>query len=128
MRHTGEVRVLVVDDRLPFRQAASAVVAAVDGFTLVGAVDTGEAAVAAAAQHRPDLVLMDVSLPGISGLEATRRIRSAPATAGVRVLLVSTYDADEFGDEIATCGAGGFLSKTSFDPDRLRAAWRSLLG
>ena len=121
----GRVRVLVVDDQAPFRQAASAVVAAVEGFELIGTADSGEAAVAAAMDHHPDLVVMDVSLPGISGLEATRRITSNPPTAGTRVLLVSTYDAADF-DDVSACGAGGFLSKTSFDPDHLRSAWQAL--
>jgi len=122
-----KVRVLVVDDQAPFRQAAVAVVSAMDGFELIGTVDSGEAAVAAALAHRPDLVLMDVSLPGISGLEAARRITSSPRAAGTRVLLVSTYDVHDL-DDMESSGAGGFLSKASFDPDRLRAAWQELLG
>jgi DNA-binding NarL/FixJ family response regulator len=122
----GTVRVLVVDDQAPFRQAASAVVAAVEDFELVGTADSGEAAVDAVVTHRPDLVVMDVGLPGISGLEATRRITTDPSTAGTQVLLVSTYDAADLDDDVSACGAGGFLSKASFDPDHLRAAWHDL--
>ncbi|MGY1694755.1 MULTISPECIES: response regulator [unclassified Geodermatophilus] len=123
----AKVRVLVVDDQEPFRRAAGAVVSAVEEFELVGAVDSGEAAVDAVAATHPDLVVMDVSLPGISGLEATRRITTGPHTAGTRVLLVSTYDVQDL-DDVSACGAGGFLSKVSLDPDRLRAAWHDLLG
>ena len=123
----SKVRVLVVDDQAPFRRAASAVVYAVEDFELIGTVDSGEAAVEAAVVHHPDLVLMDVSLPGISGLEAARRITTDPQTAGTRVLLVSTYEADDLDDDMSTSGAGGFLSKASFDADRLRAAWQDLL-
>ena len=102
-----KVRVLVVDDQAPFLQAATSVVAAVEEFDLVGAVGTGEAAVEAVLALRPDLVLMDVSLPGISGLEATRRITTDPRTATTCVLLVSTYEAEDFGDDIAASGAAG---------------------
>ena len=121
------VRVLVVDDQAPFRRAASAVVHAVEDFELIGTVDSGEAAVEAAVVHHPALGLMDVRLPGISGLEAARRITTDPRTLGTRVLLVSTYEADDFDDDMSTCGAGGFLTKASFGADRLRAAWQDLL-
>ena len=123
----GKVRVLVVDDQAPFRRAAGAVVSAVENFELIGTVDSGEAAVEAAIAHHPDLVLMDVSLPGISGVEAARRITADPRTVGTRVLLVSTYDIHDLDDDISVCGASGFVSKASFDPDRLRAAWQDVL-
>ena len=70
------VRVLVVDDQEPFRLAAAAVVAAADGFELVGSADTGEASIAAVEELQPDLVLMDIHLPGLDGLESTRQIRA----------------------------------------------------
>ncbi|GAB2759663.1 response regulator [Terrabacter sp. AAH1] len=122
----GNVRVLVVDDQAPFRLAASALVGMMSGFELVGAVDSGEEAVTAAVTLRPDLILMDVTLGGISGPEATRRITSYPGMADVRVLLVSTYDASDVADDISACGAAGFLSKASFDGDALREAWLGL--
>ena len=90
----GVVRVLVVDDQEPFRNAMAAVVEVTDGFEVVGAVASGEESLVAAEELRPDLVLMDVNLPGVDGLEATRLIR-ARADAPV-VLLLSTYDEDEF--------------------------------
>ena len=68
------VRVLIVDDQAPFRMAARAVVEATDDFDVVGEAETGEASVEMAHELKPDLVLMDVNLPGINGLEATRQI------------------------------------------------------
>ena len=78
----GETRVLVVDDQDPFRRAMAAVVAETDGFVVVGAVASGEESLVAVQELRPDLVLMDVNLPGIDGVEATRRIRQARDAPG----------------------------------------------
>ena len=112
------VRVLVVDDQEPFRLAAAAVVAAADGFELVGSADTGEASLAAVEELQPDLVLMDIHLPGIDGLESTRQIRARrPA---VRVLLVSSSDG--YADP-RQCGAMGYLAKRRLSPDQLQGVW-----
>ena len=111
------VRVLVVDDQEPFRVAADAVVDATPGFVLVGEVASGEAAVEAAARLRPDVVLMDVVLPGIDGLTATRQIVSdAPSVA---VVLLSTYDLAEHGPAVQASGAVAFVPKSAFGPDVL---------
>jgi DNA-binding NarL/FixJ family response regulator len=118
------VRVLIVDDQAPFRLAAEQVVEATDGFEVVGAAASGEAAVDAARVLRPDLVLMDVHLPGIDGLEATRRIlagRDGPRPPVV--LLLSTYEEADLGLRVADCGAAGYLTKRAFGPPRLRAVW-----
>ena len=88
------VRVLIVDDQEPFRMAARMVVDATDGFDVVGEAETGEDSVSMAADLQPDLVLMDVNLPGINGLDATRQILSGSDT--VVVLLLSTYEEDEY--------------------------------
>jgi len=117
-----EVRVLVVDDQPPFRQAAEAVIEALDGFTLAGRAESGEEAVEAAAALHPALVLLDVSLPAMSGPEVCR-ILSEQDPAPV-VVLVSTYDSSEFGDEVRTCGAAGYLRKSEFGPDRLLQVWQ----
>jgi DNA-binding NarL/FixJ family response regulator len=114
-----EIRVLVVDDQDPFRRAMAAVVEATDGFVVVGAVATGEESVATVRELRPDLVLMDVNLPGIDGIEATRQIRHLDDPPVV--ILLSTYDEDEF-DHVG-CGASSYVSKASFGPDRLLQAW-----
>jgi len=114
-----EVRVLVVDDQEPFRRAMASVVGATDGFVVVGTATTGEESLSAAADLGPDLVLMDVHLPGIDGIEAARRL-TAGAGAPV-VLLLSTYDVDQV--DLAGSGAAAYLAKAELGPDRLSAAW-----
>ena len=112
------VRVLVVDDQEPFRLAAAAVVAATDGFQVVGSAASGEASLVAVDELRPDLVLMDIHLPGIDGVESTQQIRKRQP--GVRVLLLSTHDRY---DDAGRCGAVGYLPKRTLDPSRLREVW-----
>ena len=114
-----EVRVLVVDDQEPFRAAMRAVVEETDGFAVVGSATSGEEALTASAELRPDLVLMDVNLPGIDGIEATRRLSAAQDRPVV--VLLSTYDEDQF--DLAGCGAVAYVAKASFGPERLTAAW-----
>jgi DNA-binding NarL/FixJ family response regulator len=113
------IGVLVVDDQDPFRRAMSAVVEETDGFVVVGAVASGEESVAAAAELSPDLVLMDVNLPGIDGIEAARQI--AEAAAPPVVVLLSTYDEDDF--ELSGCGAAAYISKAALSPARLLQVW-----
>ena len=115
------VSVLIVDDQAPFLRAMSAVIEETDGFGVVGRAGSGEEAVVAARALLPDLVLMDVNLPGIDGLEATRRLRAR--TSAPVVLLLSTYDEDAGARFIAECGAAAYVTKSAFGPDRLREAW-----
>ena len=115
----AEIGVLVVDDQDPFRRAMAAVVEATDGFVVVGAVTSGEESLVAVEQLRPGLVLMDVNLPGIDGVEATRRIRRSPEAPVV--VLLSTYDEDEF--DRTGCGAAAYVAKASFGPERLQETW-----
>jgi DNA-binding NarL/FixJ family response regulator len=116
------VRVLIVDDQEPFRMAARMVVEATDGFEVVGESETGEDSVEKARELTPDLVLMDVNLPGINGLEATRRIL-AEGGGSVVVLLLSTYEEEEYAPRAAECGASAYVPKAVFGPDRLEQAW-----
>jgi DNA-binding NarL/FixJ family response regulator len=116
------VKVLIVDDQAPFREAARAVVEATDGFAVVGESETGEASVKATRDLHPDLVLMDVNLPGINGLEATREILK-DSNGVVVVLLLSTYEEEEYGPKAAECGASAYIPKSKFEPDRLAEAW-----
>jgi DNA-binding NarL/FixJ family response regulator len=115
------VRVLLVDDQDPFLRAMTAVVAETPGYEVVGRAASGEEAVDLAATLLPDLVLMDVNLPGIDGLEATRRILGRyPATV---VLLLSTYDEETGASFVAETGAAAYVTKAAFGPDRLEEVW-----
>ena len=116
------VRVLIVDDQEPFRMAARLVVEATDGFDVVGEAETGEDSVALARELTPDLVLMDVNLPGINGLDATRQILDGQSEPVV-VLLLSTYEEEEYAPRAAECGAAAYIPKAAFGPDRLESAW-----
>jgi DNA-binding NarL/FixJ family response regulator len=116
------VRVMIVDDQPPFLTAARLVVESTEGFDVVGEASSGEESIVLAKELDPDLVLMDVNLPGINGLEATRSILEE-ADHRVVILLLSTYEESEFGPRIVECGAAGFISKSAFEPDGLREAW-----
>jgi DNA-binding NarL/FixJ family response regulator len=115
------VRVLIVDDQEPFRAVAREVVEAAGDFEVVGEAESGEQSVELARSLRPDLVLMDVNLPGIDGTEATRQILAE--LGGAKVLLLSTYEEDEYADRARECGAFAYVPKAAFDPDRLADVW-----
>jgi DNA-binding NarL/FixJ family response regulator len=116
------VSVLIVDDQEPFRMAARMVVEATDGFEVVGEAETGEDSVTMSSELTPDLVLMDVNLPGINGLDATRQILTA-APGRIVVLLLSTYEEEEYAPRAVECGAAAYIPKALFGPDRLEQAW-----
>jgi DNA-binding NarL/FixJ family response regulator len=118
---TTTVGVLIVDDQAPFRDVARTVVALSPGFEVVAEAASGEEAVSAAADQQPDLVLMDINLPGINGVEATRRILAArPETT---VILLSTYTVDDLPFDARTCGAKRYVHKEDFSPVVLRETW-----
>ncbi|MBN9328335.1 MAG: DNA-binding response regulator [Cellulomonas sp. 73-145] len=108
---TRAIRVLVVDDHALHRDGARQILAQDPEFEVVGEAATGETAVTLALRLRPDVVLMDIRLPGISGVEATRRIREADPA--IRVLMVSAYDDDEYVRGALQAGASGHLSKAA---------------
>lgn len=110
---------LVVDDQEPFRRAMTTVVEETDGFVVVASAATGEDAVRTSAEVRPDLVLLDVHLPGIDGLETSRRLTGA---GGPVVLLLSTYDEDQV--DVVGSGASAYVAKAAFGPDRLAEVWQ----
>jgi two-component system invasion response regulator UvrY len=115
------IKVLIVDDQPPFRAVARTVVGLTMGFEVVGEATTGEDAVTLAADLAPDLVLMDINLPGINGIEATRQIVNAhPDTA---VILLSTYRAEDLPGDARTCGALGYVHKEDLGPDTVRERW-----
>ena len=117
----AEVRVLLVDDQAPFLRAMRAVLDETDGFDVVGEASSGEECILAAGELLPDLVLMDVNLPGMDGVEATSRLRSSSSPPVV--LLLSTYDQDAGANLAAWCGAAAYVTKSAFGQDRLRELW-----
>jgi DNA-binding NarL/FixJ family response regulator len=115
------VRVLVADDQALVRGSFRVLVDATPGFTVVGEAGTGAEAVSLARRERPDVVLMDVRMPEMDGIEATRLICEAGETAGVRVLVLTTFDLDEYVYAALRAGASGFLLKDAPPADLLAA-------
>jgi DNA-binding NarL/FixJ family response regulator len=120
-RVSEAVPVLIVDDQAPFRRAARAVVTATPGFEVVGEAESGEEAVEMADALEPGLVLMDINLPGINGIEATRRITTAHPDAVV--MLLSTYQAGDLPADAVSCGAAAYVHKEEFGPALVRDVW-----
>jgi two-component system invasion response regulator UvrY len=117
----GTVGVLIVDDQPPFRSAARTVVLLAPGFEVAGEAASGEESVEAAADLEAQLVLMDINLPGINGIEATRRILSRrPETV---VILLSTYTEADLPADARTCGAARYIHKEDLSPAVIREVW-----
>jgi DNA-binding NarL/FixJ family response regulator len=112
---------LVVDDGEPFRRAAAEVISLTEPFVLVGSVCSGEECLAVLPDVEPDLVVLDVGLPGIDGVETARRLSGVPGGPGV--VMVSTYDESEFAGQVADCGALAYVPKAAFGPATLAATW-----
>jgi DNA-binding NarL/FixJ family response regulator len=115
------IRVLVADDQALVRGSFRVLVESAPGLTAVGEASNGKEAVELAARERPDIVLMDVRMPELNGIEATERICADPATAGVRVLILTTFDLDEYVYAALRAGASGFLLKDTPPADLLTA-------
>lgn len=113
---------LIVDDQLPFRAVARTVIGLTAGFVVAAEAESGEDAVAVAAAQDPDLVLMDINLPGISGIEATRRIRAAQPE--VAVILLSTYSETDLPADARDCGAIAYVHKEDFGPALVQRLWQ----
>lgn len=105
------VRVGVADDQPLIRTGLRAMIDHAADLTLVGEAEDGEQAVALAIRHRPDVVLMDIRMPRLDGIEATRRITTDPSLSGVRVVVLTTFDADDYVYAAIRAGASGFLLK-----------------
>lgn len=116
-----EVSVLIVDDQLPFRLAARAVLRRTEGFELIGEAADGDEAVALVAQLRPSLVLMDINMPTMNGIEATRRIMAD--VPGTTVFLCSTYQRSDLPPEAESSGFAAYVNKEELGPDLLRQLW-----
>jgi DNA-binding NarL/FixJ family response regulator len=115
------IRVLVADDQALVRGSFHLLVNNAPDLTAVGEAATGTEAVALAKQQQPDVVLMDIRMPDLDGIEATRRICADPATAGVRVLILTTFDIDEYVFKALHAGASGFLLKDTRPADLIGA-------
>jgi pilus assembly protein CpaE len=115
------VSVLVVDDQAPFRLAARSVLRRAAGFELAGEAASGEEAVMMSAELHPELVLMDINMPGINGIEATRQIVAiAPDTV---VFLCSTYQLSDLPPDAITSGARAYVNKEDLGAETLRRLW-----
>jgi DNA-binding NarL/FixJ family response regulator len=117
------VRVLLADDQKLVRAGFRVLLERGDGIEVVGEVADGAEAVAGARAMRPDVVLMDIRMPVMDGLEATRRIVADELLAGVHVVVLTTFELDEYVFQALRAGASGFLLK-DVDPDDLRQAVR----
>jgi DNA-binding NarL/FixJ family response regulator len=115
------IRVLVADDQDLVRVGLRTLLDSEDGMVLVGEAADGLGAVEAARRERPDVVLMDIRMPGVDGLEATRRICADPALASTRVVVLTTFELDEYVFDALRHGASGFLLKDTRPADLLNA-------
>jgi DNA-binding NarL/FixJ family response regulator len=122
------IRVLVADDQEPVRTAFCVILGAADGITVVAEACSGTQAVQAAAEHRPDVILMDVRMPEMDGLEATRRITGGDPAAAPRVIVLTTVDLDDHVHEALRAGACGFLLKDAPRHDLIAAVKTAAAG
>lgn len=115
------IRVAIADDQPLVRAGFATMVSYADDLVLVGEAESGADAVAVAKRVRPDVFLMDIRMPGLDGLDATRRITGDPELAGVRIIMLTTFDLDEYVYEALRSGASGFLLKDARPEDILTA-------
>jgi DNA-binding NarL/FixJ family response regulator len=118
MGEAGTLRVVVADDQALVRVGFCGIIAATPGFAVVGEAGNGAEAVEAARRARPDVILMDVRMPVLDGIEATRQITES---TGVSVLILTTFDLDEYVFAALRAGASGFLLKDTLPADLLTA-------
>ena len=115
------IRVLVADDQALVRGSFRILVSTAPDLTPVGEASTGIEAIELARREKPDVVLMDIRMPGLDGIEATRQITTRPETSGVRVLILTTFDLDEYVFAALRAGASGYLLKDTPPADLLAA-------
>jgi DNA-binding NarL/FixJ family response regulator len=117
------IRVVLADDQALIRAGFRVLLSGVDDIEVVGEASDGAQAVESARRNRADVVLMDIRMPGMDGIEATRRIGQDDDLAGVRVLILTTYESDEYVYQALQNGASGFLVKDT-EPEELLHAIR----
>ncbi|WP_225822681.1 response regulator [Streptomyces naphthomycinicus] len=121
------IRVLLADDQALLRSAFRVLVDSEPDMEVVGEASDGAEAVRLAQEHGPDVVLMDIRMPGTDGLAATRLISADPSLAGVRVVILTTFEVDDYVVQALRAGASGFLGKGS-EPEELLNAIRVASG
>jgi DNA-binding NarL/FixJ family response regulator len=119
----ARVSVMIVDDQPPFRAAARAVIDRVEEFELIAEVASGEEAVAISSTDSPQLILMDINMGELDGVEATRRILGSDPT--IKVILVSTYELDDLPAGARTSGAIAYVNKDELSPRVIRRLWEA---
>ena len=122
---SAPIRVLIAEDQALLRTTLAALLEAEPGMSVVGLAEDGSRAVALAAELRPDVVLMDIQMPGLTGIEATTRICADPALAATRVLILTMFEIDDYVLGALRAGACGFLLKDA-DPQSLVDAVRTV--
>ncbi len=115
------IRVLLADDQALIRAGFRVLLDSADGMQVVGEAANGAQAVDLARQVRADVVLMDIRMPGVDGVEATRRIAADDNLAGVKVIMLTTFESDEYVYQAIRAGASGFLVKDSEPADLIQA-------
>lgn len=121
------IRVLLADDQALLRSTFRLLLDSTDDIVVVGEAATGAEAVTGAREHRADVVLMDIRMPDMDGIEATRLITADDGLAGVRILVLTTFETDELVIEALRAGASGYLGK-GVDPDELLDGIRVVAG
>jgi DNA-binding NarL/FixJ family response regulator len=115
------IRVALADDQALVRSGFAALLDAEDDITVVGEATDGESAVRLAVREKPDVVLMDIRMPGMDGIEATRRIAAQPGLGAVHVVILTTFELDEYIFDGLRAGAAGFLVKDTDAAELIRA-------
>jgi len=122
------ISVVIADDQALVRAGFRALLDAQDDITVAGEAADGDEAVRLALEHHPDVVLMDIRMPGVDGLAATRRIADDERLDGVKVVILTTFDLDEYVFEAIRAGANGFLVKDTEPAELLRAVRAVMAG